>query len=348
MYAFVKKHGVILEKTENSFENEGVFNPAAIREGEFVHIFYRAVRVGNFSSIGYCKLKGPLELIERCTNPIFSPATSQEFKGTEDPRITKIEDTYYLSYSAFDGINVFGAYATSKDLKTFERKGIITPKFTFDEYAGLIRQNLEKISEKHVLFYDLFQKYHLTNMMKADLYVWDKNVVFFPRKINGKFAFLHRLFPTIQIVYYEDPEELTVKFWSHYVSNLKEHIVLNPAFHYERSHIGAGCPPIETEDGWLMIYHAAQTSPTGLIYHAAAALLDIDDPCKVLAHLKKPLFEPTEPYEKVGVVNNVVFPSGSALFDDELYIYYGAADLSTAVASMSISALLNELKHQKK
>jgi predicted GH43/DUF377 family glycosyl hydrolase len=185
-------------------------------------------------------------------------------------------------------------------------------------------------------------------MMKAELFVWDKNLVFFPRKIHGKFAFLHRLFPTIQIVYYEDPKELTMKFWSHYVSDLKKHIVLNPSFHYERSHIGAGCPPIETEDGWLMIYHAAQTSPTGLIYHAAAALLDIDDPCKVLAHLKKPLFEPTEPYEKVGVVNNVVFPSGSALFDDELYIYYGAADLSTAVASMSISALLNELKHQKK
>jgi len=348
MYPFVKKHGVILEKTENSFENEGVFNPAAIREGEFVHLFYRAVREGNFSSIGYCKLKGPLEVVERLEHPVFYPAISQEFKGTEDPRITKIEDTYYLSYAAFDGVNVFGAYAISKDLKKFERKGIITPKFTFDEYAELIRKNLEMISHKHILFYDLFQKYKLTNMMKADLYVWDKNVVFFPRKINGKFAFLHRLYPTIQIVYYEDPKELTMEFWSNYISNLKEHIVLNPSFHYERSHIGAGCPPIETEDGWLLIYHAAQTSPTGLIYHAAAALVDIDDPCKVLAHLKKPLFEPTEPYEKVGMVNNVVFPSGTALFDDELYVYYGAADLCLAVASMSITALLNELKQQKK
>ncbi len=98
----------------------------------------------------------------------------------------------------------------------------------------------------------------------------------------------------------------------------------------------------------LCIFYTAQSSPTGLIYHAAAGLLDIDDPCNVLAHLKKPLFEPTEPYEKVGVVNNIAFLSGSALFDDELYIYYGAADLTTAVASMSITALLNELKHQKK
>src|SRR5665811_1191148 len=103
------------------------------------------------------------------------------------------------NYSAYDGVNVFGAYATSKDLKTFERKGIITPKFTFDEYASLIRKNLEKISEKHVLFYDLFQKYHLSGMMKAVLYVWDKNVVFFPRKINGKFAFYTGYFPPFRL-----------------------------------------------------------------------------------------------------------------------------------------------------
>ena len=77
MYPFVTKHGVILEKTTNSFENEGVFNPAAIREGQFVHLFYRAVREGNFSSIGYCKLNGPMEVVERRSTPIFSPETSR-------------------------------------------------------------------------------------------------------------------------------------------------------------------------------------------------------------------------------------------------------------------------------
>jgi predicted GH43/DUF377 family glycosyl hydrolase len=345
MYDFVKKHGVILKTTDNSFENDGVFNPAAIREGRYVHLFYRAVRTGNFSTIGYCKLDGPLKVIERSDSPILSPNNSQEFQGVEDPRITKIDDTYYLTYSAFDGINVFGAYATSKDLKNFDRKGIITPKLSFEEYANLIKQNLNKISDKHSLFYDLFESRHLSDIMKTDLYVWDKNVVFFPKKINGKFAFLHRLFPTIQIVYFEKTKELTKKFWKDYTAKLSDHIVLRNSFHFASSHIGAGCPPIETEDGWLLIYHAAENTKDGRVYHAAAALLDIEDPTKVLAQLKKPLFSPTEKWEKTGVVNNVVFPTGTALFDEELYIYYGAADSRIAVASMNINTLLNELKN---
>lgn len=344
MYDFVKKHGVILEATNNSFENEGVFNPAAIKEGNNVHLFYRAVRTGNFSSIGYCKLEGPLKVVERSESPILFPSNSQEFQGLEDPRITKINSTYYLTYSAYDGINVFGAYAISKDLKNFERKGIITPKFSFEEYAKLIRQNLNKISDKHLLFYDLFERHHLSNIMKTDVFVWDKNVVFFPRKINGKYAFLHRLYPTIQIVFFNFLSDLTKEFWEDYITHLYDHIVLRTSFQYTRSHVGAGCPPIETKDGWLLIFHAAETTTVGNIYHAAAALLDLDNPLKVIAQLKQPLFCPTEPWEKEGVVKNVVFPSGSALFDDELYIYYGAADSRIAVASVNINTLLNELK----
>lgn len=344
MYDFVKKHGVILEKTENSFENEGVFNPATIREGNNVHMFYRAVREGNFSTIGYCKLEGPLKVVERSLTPFLFPENSQEFQGLEDPRITKIDDTYFLTYSAFDGINVFGAYATSQDLKIFKRKGILTPKFSFEEFAVLIRKNLNKISDKHLLFYDLFERHHLSNIMKAQVFVWDKNLVFFPRKINGKFAFLHRFFPTIQLVTYENTEQLTDDFWSDYVSHLYEHIVLRNSLPHERSHIGAGCPPIETNDGWLLIYHAAESTEKGLIYHAAAALLDLEDPLKLIGHLKEPLISPTEKYEKKGVVKNVVFPTGTALFEDELYIYYGAADTKIAVASMNINDLLDELK----
>lgn len=340
----VTKHGVILESTNYSFENLGVFNPAIMQEGNTVHMFYRAVRDGNFSTIGYCKLDGPLNVVERCTEPLLYPETPEEFQGVEDPRITKIDDTYYLSYAAYDGINVFGAYATSKDLKTFERKGIITPKFTFDEYSHLIKRNFEKISELHILFYDLFVRYRLTDMMKGKVYVHDKNIIFFPKKINGKFAVLHRLFPSIQILYFNDPSELTREFWKEYISDLRKHIVLHPKYRHANGHIGGGCPPIETEMGWLFIYHTVQKTVNGSVYHASAALLDLDDPTKVIFRLKKPLFSPTEFYEKEGYVNNVVFPTGTALFDEELYIYYGAADKRVAVASVNINSLLNELK----
>lgn len=340
----VNKQGVILNKTNNSFENKGVFNPAVYQEGNMVHLFYRAVREGNFSTIGYCLLNGPTEVAERSTAPVIFPEKSYEFKGTEDPRIVKIEDSYYLSYSAYDGINVFGAYAVSKDLKQFDKKGIITPKFTFEEYSRLIFSNYKKISEKHLLFYDLFMRFKLSKMMKGQLYVWDKNIIFFPKKINGKFAVLHRLFPSIQIFYFENEAELTKGFWCDYVSNLKDHIVLHPKYHFESSHIGGGCPPIETAEGWLLIYHAAEMTPDGLIYHAAAALLDKDNPSKEISRLKKPLFSPTKSWEKEGTVKNVVFPTGTALFEEQLYIYYGAADSHIAVASIPLNTLLKNIK----
>lgn len=345
MVSTIKKHGVILNPTDNSFENEGVFNPAVYQDGNTVHVFYRAVRKGNFSTIGYCRLDGPLELVERSNVPIIFPEKNYEFKGTEDPRIVKIENSYYLSYSAYDGVNVFGTYAVSEDLKHFKKKGIITPQFTFEEYAQLIHANVKKISEKHSLFYDLFLRFKMNEMMKGQVYVWDKNIIFFPRKINGKFAVLHRLFPSIQVFYFENEAELTHEFWCKYVTNLKDYIVLSPKYHFEGSHVGGGCPPIETDQGWLLIYHAAEMTATGLVYQAGACLLALDDPTQEISRLKKPLFCPTEYWEIEGMVNNVVFPTGTALFDDELYIYYGAADSKIAVASININTLLEAIKN---
>src|ERR1044072_1668167 len=130
----VKKEGIVLTKTDLGFENEGVLNPAAIREGDNVHLFYRAVRMGNFSTIGYCRLEGPLKVVERCTAPVLIPHFDYESHGVEDPRIVKIEDTYYLTYTAYDGINALGALAVSKDLKYFEPKGLIVPQFSFDAF----------------------------------------------------------------------------------------------------------------------------------------------------------------------------------------------------------------------
>lgn len=343
----VKKYGVILEKSANCFENEGVFNPAVYQDHNTVHLFYRAVRKGNFSSIGYCKLEGPLNVIERSKLPILVSETSEEFHGIEDPRITKIDNNYYLTYSAFDGINVFGAYATSTDLINFERKGIITPKFTFEEYSKLIAQNYGRIKKSHYVFYELFSRYKISKLMKGKIYVWDKNLVFFPKKIQGKFALLHRLHPSIQLLFFEDPKELKNNFWVNYIEDLRKHIVLLPKFKHESSHIGAGCPPIETEKGWLIIYHAAQSSAKGLIYHACAALLDLKNPLIVIGRLKQPLFSPTEDYEIEGNINNVVFPTGTAIFNNELYIYYGAADSRIAVASVNLNNLLFEILNNK-
>jgi len=115
----VKKEGIILYKTRLAFENAGVLNPAVIRNGDSVHLFYRAVRKGNYSSIGYCRLDGPLTVAERWNRPFMVPEFEYESQGVEDARIVKIDSTYYLTYTGYDGTNARGALATSKDLMHF-------------------------------------------------------------------------------------------------------------------------------------------------------------------------------------------------------------------------------------
>jgi predicted GH43/DUF377 family glycosyl hydrolase len=173
--------------------------------------------------------------------------------------------------------------------------------------------------------------------------LWDKNVIFFPRRIDNKLFFLHRIRPDIQIASVNNIEDLTKEFWSDYFLHLHDHIVLTPKYKHEISYIGGGCPPIETSDGWLLIYHGVHDTAEGYVYSACATLLDIDNPAKELARLPYALFKPQLPWELKGEVNNVVFPTGTALFDDTLYIYYGAADKRIACASLSLKALQEEL-----
>jgi predicted GH43/DUF377 family glycosyl hydrolase len=332
----VKKHGIVLKKTDLAFENDSVLNPAVMQEGTKIHMLYRAVRNGNYSTVGYCKLDGPLKVVERSNTPLLIPLTDDASKGIEDPRIVKIDGVYYITYTAYNGINALGALVTSNDLKTFERQGIIVPKYTFDQFKRLAECNnlVNAKYFRHVRHFD----------PNEQVYLWDKDVVFFPRRIDGKLAFLHRIRPGIQLVMVNDLKELTKDFWEHYFLHFNKHIILDPVGpNHESGYIGAGAPPIETELGWLLIYHGVYDTSEGYIYSAAAALLDINDPTRVIARLINPLFIPEFDYELNGVVNNVVFPTGTALFDDELYIYYGAADKCIACASVSLKELLKEL-----
>ena len=335
----VKKEGVLLKETALAFEDDGVLNPGVIKEGNTVHMFYRAVRKGNYSTIGYCKFDGPLKLIERNETPLLIPQFDYESHGIEDARIIKIDNLYFLTYTAYDGVNALGALATSTDLVQFERHGIIVPQFTYEEFNRLAQCN-GPLNEKYERFH---VHNNIINNPDKKMLLWDKNVVFFPRRINDKLFFLHRIRPDIQIASVNNLKELTHEYWQHYFLHLDENIVLGPKYKHEVSYIGAGCPPIETEQGWLLIYHGVYDTPKGYVYSACAALLDLENPHKEIARLPYALFKPELEWELKGEVNNVVFPTGAALFDDTLYIYYGAADKRIACASMSLKELVNEL-----
>lgn len=339
----VKKEGIILHKTNLGFECDGVLNPAVISDGNEIHMFYRAVGKGNYSSIGYCKLSTPLIITERNNTPVIFPQYDYESKGVEDPRITKIDDLYYLTYTAYDGVNALGALAVSKDLKVFTKLGIIVPQISYTKFSRLAKTKAN-INEKYHRFNE---RERVIEKHGKDLLLWDKNVIFFPRKINEKFVFLHRIRPDIQIVSVNNLKELTTEFWQNYLLHFDEHIVLTSKYKHEVSYIGGGCPPIETPSGWLLIYHGVHDTLMGYVYTVCAALLDLKNPQKEIARLPYPLFKPEHEWELKGEVNNVCFPTGTVVIADTLYIYYGAADERIACASLNLPALLAELLNTK-
>ncbi len=326
----VKKEGIVLSKSGLEFENESVLNPAVITEGSDIHFFYRAVHYHNYSSIGYCLLDSPLHVLKRNTEPVLKPEFDYELHGMEDPRIVKIDDLYYLSYVAFDGLNALGALAVSDDLKEFKKIGIIAPKIKYTDFDRLTKNHKE-----------LNERYLRVNQ-GAD-FLADKDFVFFPRRINGKLTFLHRIKPDIQITSINNLEDLNDAFWENYFSNLAKHIALKPKYEHEVCYIGSGCPPVETQQGWLLLYHGVKTNQKRFEYSCCAALMDLDDPRKEVARLPYPLFKPELDYELKGDVDDVCFPTGTTLLGDTLYVYYGAADELIACASVSLSGLLDEL-----
>jgi len=301
-------------------------------------MFYRAIDKNLESTIGYARLEGPTKVVVRLDHPVIIRTDPCETKGVEDPRIVKLDDTYYLTYTAHDGKHAVLGYATSSDLRVFTKGGIISPKITYDEVGKILQdQNLKDQYRMFEAFYEEFAA--------RDVYLWEKDGILFPKRINGKYALLHRILPDIHIIYFDDFEQLQSRdYWISYLENLKQHVVLENKYRFESRHIGGGAPPIETDDGWLFIFHSTEESNKGRIYHASAALLDIHNPTKVIGRLNYPLISPSQKMETTGFVNNVVFPTGTAQFGEDLYIYYGAADKVVAVAKVHFSSLIDELK----
>jgi predicted GH43/DUF377 family glycosyl hydrolase len=329
---------LVLTKTALAFESLGVLNPAVIKKADHVYLLYRALQPDNPSTIGFCKMNGALTVSERHTSPLLLPELDIESHGLEDPRIVKIDNLYYLTYTAFDGVNAMGALATSTNLIDFKRHGLIVPVHPFADFKKLAECS-GKLNEK----YARYAHDHLLIKQGKKVLLWDKDVVFFPRRINNKLYFLHRIKPDIQIAAIDELSDLTPEFWDNYLLHFQKNILLTPKFDHEVSYMGGGCPPIETPQGWLVIYHGVHDSLKGYVYSACAALLDLENPHREIARLPYALFKPELDWELNGLVNRICFPTGTALFDDTLYIYYGAADESIACASVSLNALVNEL-----
>ena len=117
----VRDGGVVLRKRPFEFESNGVLNPGCIEHDGATHMFYRAVRDGNYSSIGYCQLNGK-EIIKRLGYPIIVPEHDYEKHGVEDPRITKIGDTFYILYMPFNSFYICIKDKNAKPIANIRKK----------------------------------------------------------------------------------------------------------------------------------------------------------------------------------------------------------------------------------
>jgi predicted GH43/DUF377 family glycosyl hydrolase len=166
----------------------------------------------------------------------------------------------------------------------------------------------------------------------------DKDAALFPRRIDGRWALIHR--PT--------PLAGPAHIWLAFSPDLRhwgDHTLLLPAREgawWDAGKIGLGPPPLETPEGWLMLYHGVRSTASGSLYRAGLVLLDLEDPRQVLHRTDEWVFGPSESYEQTGDVGGVVFPCGW-IHDpatDELRIYYGAADSAIALATATLSDLV--------
>jgi beta-1,4-mannooligosaccharide/beta-1,4-mannosyl-N-acetylglucosamine phosphorylase len=171
---------------------------------------------------------------------------------------------------------------------------------------------------------------------------YNRNGVLFPRKINGKYAMLSRPSdtghtPFGDMFYSESPD---LVHWG------KHRFVMGPKGGWQSTKVGAGPTPIETSAGWLLFYHGVLTSCNGFVYSFSAALLDLEQPWKVLYRAKPYLIAPWELYECVGDVPNVTFPC-AALCDvptGRLAIYYGCADTVTSLVFGYVDEVIDFVK----
>jgi predicted GH43/DUF377 family glycosyl hydrolase len=323
---------IILEPTELAFEADGVLNPAIFYENGITHLFYRAVQVGNYSSVGYAILKDD-QVIYRSMEPILRPVGAFESHGLEDPRIVKIKNIFYLFYTVYDGTDAQIAFATSKQLPNFTKQSIISSPLSYHDLLEMCKSG--QLSDDFCKNTNWDHPEHVI--------IWDKDAFIFPEFYHGKLIIVHRLWPEIQLLYVNSFRQLDRRYWTKYMGKLENRTLLKRQYWFESAYIGGGVPPIKTPAGWLFIYHAVQKGENGQTYRGAAALLSYDDPSKVIGRLSYPLFSPEYDWEKNGVVDNVVFPTGAAIEGDRLKIYYGAADKRIGMIEFYLNDLLNEL-----
>ena len=322
---------------EHWWESEAVFNPGVVYWGGKVHLFYRAIGKDGVSRIGYASSEDGTHFV-RGTQPVYDPSTQSLARaalsrthsplsyatltydtahgsgggwgGSEDPRAVVLGGQLYLTFTLFEGWN--------------------------SERIGFASLPLEFLAEQKFIW---DSGYYLSAPGQVQ-----KNWLLFPEKINGKYAILHSISPTVEVAYRDTLEE--VGRGEPYIDSYQGPRKGGREGRWDARVRGAGTPPIKTSQGWLVLYHGFDPAHAEVGYKVGAMLLDTRDPTKILYRSAEPILAPEEWYEnewKAGVV----YASGACIVGDDLFVYYGGGDKYIAAAKINLRAFLRKLATHK-
>lgn len=282
-------------------------------------------------------------------NTVFNPAATR-LKSGDTLLLCRVEDRTGLSHlcaaRSQDGVGdwrIDGEPTLSADPARFpeEQWGIEDARITWLEELGKYAVTYTAYSWiGPAVSLALTEDFRTFERLGCILPPEDKDAALLPRRIDGRWAMIHRpvLHPAGSHIWMSFSPDL--KHWGDRRLVFKS----RDGAWWDSQKIGLSTPPIETDDGWLMIYHGAKETVNGSIYRVGLAMLDRDDPSRCTLRSTHWIFGPREPYEQIGDVANVAFPCGHTIDGDTIRLYYGSADTSVGLATGSLAALVAWLK----
>ena len=319
---------ILSPQAHREWEAEGAFNPGAVEDDAGVtHLFYRAAGKDGLSRIGHATSRNGRKIDSRSPYPVYVPthgtgmpeASSVPLEerrhdlvlhpsgggwgGAEDPRVTRIGDRVYMTYTAFEGWENMRIGLTSISV------------------ADMMNGRWK------------WRRPILISPPKAR----SKNWVLFPKKIKGKYAVLHSVAPRVMVAYLDSLDAVPI------IKSSADH----GGYGYHDNHRkgywdevtkGAGTPPLKTDLGWLVLYHAAAHGK----YLVGAMILDLEDPTKILYRSPGPILTPDMSYENDSKPG-IVYATGALIKRGKLMVYYGGGDKHTCLAETPLEPLLEWL-----
>ncbi len=278
------------------------------------------------------------------TNAVFNPAAAK--LNTETLLLVRVEDmrgfshlTVARSADGFTNWEIDPEPTLEADQSSREEKwGLEDPRIIWLEEQKQFAVTYVSFSEGGpVVSLAITKNFKTFARLGSLLPPEDKDACLFPRRFNGRFALIHR-----PIVRGE------AHMWISFSPDLKhwgDHrpLIMTRTAYWDCHRVGLACQPIETPLGWMLFYHGVRVTSAGAIYRVGLALLDLEAPWRVLRRGDEWVLGPRAPYERIGDVSDVVFPTGAVVHKetDQINLYYGAADTAVAVATANLSECID-------